>query len=97
MDSTGGKSLRPPFSGSGIRAKLTTSPEKLQVLWSWNKNGAWVAAAYPRWTFAGTPVLYKLYISQAIVPRENGPGGETSEEFLQAFLPEIDKLLAQKR
>lgn len=75
----------------------STSPEKLQVLWSWNKNGVWVAADHPRWTFAGTPVLYKLYVTQSFVPHEEGAEGETCQEFLREFLPEIDKLLAQER
>ena len=69
----------------------SASPEKLQVLWSWNKNGVWMAADHPRWTFAGTPVLYKLYVSQAFVPHEEVTEGEACQEFLREFLPEIDK------
>ena len=72
-----------------------TSPEQLQVLWSWNKNGVWMASDHPRWTFAGTPVLYKLYVTQTFVPHKEGAEGEACQEFLREFLPEIDKLLAQ--
>src|SRR5262249_37438796 len=78
-----------------LARKKQASPEKLQVFWSWNNNGAWVAADKPRWTFAGTPVLYKLYVTQTFIPRQEVSEGEACQQFLREFIPETQRVLAQ--
>jgi hypothetical protein len=70
-------------------------PERLRVLWSWNHKGAWKVADNPRWSFAGAPVLYKLYASQEFLPRDEATDGEACAEFLRDFLPEFDRTPAQ--
>ncbi|MCA9170845.1 MAG: exosortase-associated EpsI family protein [Planctomycetales bacterium] len=41
------------------------SQQRLRVLYGWSEGGAWQAPQYPRWSVAGSPVLYKLQLSFA--------------------------------
>lgn len=83
------------FFQATFARRNSLSPEKLQVLWSWNKNGVWRVSNYPRWTFAGGPRLYKLYVSQEYLPRDKATDGAGAREFLRDFLPELNKMLGQ--
>jgi hypothetical protein len=69
---------------------------KLRVLWSWNKDGKWGAAANPRWTFAGAPVLYKLYVTQQFDPKDEA-SADAAVDFLRDFLPVFDKTVNPDR
>jgi EpsI family protein len=86
----GGEFFQTTFARSN-----SPTPEKLQVLWSWNKNGAWMVTDYPRWKFAGGPRIYKLYVSQEYLPRDKATDGAASREFLRDFLPELNKMVGQ--
>jgi Protein of unknown function (DUF3485) len=68
--------------------------EKLRVLWSWNRKGVWGAPASPRWTFAGAPVLYKVYVSQ---PYNNDAEAVAALDFVKVFLPEFERTVAPDR
>jgi hypothetical protein len=73
--------------------KDSPAPEKLRALWSWNKNGVWRVADNPRWTFAGTPVLYKLYVTQEFYPRDDATDGAGCADFLRDFLPLLEPIV----
>ena len=88
-DSPGGSE----FFKATFGKKDSPAPEKLRVLWSWNKNGAWRVADNPRWTFAGTPVLYKLYVTQEFYPRDDATDGADCAEFLRDFLPLLEPIV----
>jgi Protein of unknown function (DUF3485) len=75
--------------------KDSAATEKLRVLWGWYHKGAWKTAENPRWTFAGTPVLYKVYVTQAFFPRDEATDGEGCLEFLRDFVPEFTELQGQ--
>jgi hypothetical protein len=64
-----------------------------RVFWSWNAEGNWQASDNPRWTFARSKALFKLYVirdlAQAGEPLRNDP----CVEFLSVFLPELKKCL----
>jgi hypothetical protein len=84
----------PAFFKTTFARKEANAPEHLRVLWAWNKNGAWRISDNPRWTFAGGPVLYKMYVTQSYAPRNKETDGDDCQEFLADFLPELDKVLA---
>ena len=44
---------------------------RLRVFYAWTAAGPWAAPDAPRVTFAGVPVLYKLYLLRDL------PGGDT--------------------
>src|SRR5262249_9904132 len=80
------------FKGLFAR-KDPPAPEKLCVLWAWNKNGAWTVADNPRWAFAGTPVLYKLNVTQEFYPRDEATDGTACVESLREFLPKLEPIV----
>jgi Protein of unknown function (DUF3485) len=83
------------FSKTTFTRQDSTSAERLRVLWSWNKGGGWEISDDPRWTFAGTPVLYKMYVAQPFFPRDEAADGADCVEFLRLFLPACNKALAR--
>jgi EpsI family protein len=74
----------------------SAAPERLRVVWSWCRDGAWTAPDDPRWRFAGTPVLHKVYVTQVFLPRDEG-AGEDCLAFLRDLLPELDKVTRADR
>jgi hypothetical protein len=67
--------------------------ERLRVIWSWCKNGAWVAPDNPRWKLAGLPVLHKVYVTQLFVPRTDGKEDDPCLDFFREVLPEVEKVI----
>jgi EpsI family protein len=104
---SGDTSRYTPNDGEGIAAlklwKATfirsdpTAPEHLRVLWGWHQKGAWTAPDNPRWKFAGTPVLYKMYITQAFLPRDEATDADNCIAFLRELLPELEKVIEPER
>jgi hypothetical protein len=88
-------------SGEFLKATFVrddpTSPERLRVVWAWNYKGAWAVSDHPRWKFASQRALYKMYVSQEFMPRNEESDGAACVEFLRDFLPELDKALAADR
>jgi hypothetical protein len=72
------------------------SPTELRVVWAWNADGSWVAPANPRFSFAGAPALYKLYVIQEMIPGDRN-ADEACAEFLQQLLPALNKELFPPR
>jgi hypothetical protein len=73
-------------------------PESIEMYWAWNGDSAWQVAENPRLAFASKRVLYKLYVSRAVVrpaaslPATEGAAGTGQapiDEFLKVFLPEV--------
>lgn len=73
-------------------------PEVLSVRYAWSSDGRWHAPAKDaRLEFAGEPVLFKLYLVQAVTTNPEGDvaGGEASStrEFAKVLLPILAKTL----
>ncbi len=66
--------------------------DRLRILYAWGTTGDWVAADNPRWQFARTPVLYKLYVVRHL-PAEEKSGEDPAVRFLEQFLPELHRCL----
>lgn len=74
--------------------KKTDSPvqERLRIYWSMTGDGKWQAPKNPRLTFAGFPVLYKLYVVRTLMgPRDEADEKDPSQDFLKVLLPAIQK------
>lgn len=82
------------FQGKFVR-KNQVQTEELRVVWAWNKSGAWLCPENPRWTLTGVPVVYKLYVCQALVP--GSEDGNSCVDFLRDALPELDRALVPGR
>jgi len=64
----------------------------LRLFWSWNNRGTWQALSSPRWETRGEKFLYKMYISHETV----GSDTHLAQEFMQEFLPVLQKTLFPK-
>lgn len=76
------------------------SPEgavHLRIFWSWNADGTWTAPGVPKVTFAKYPALYKLYAIRMIRPGEQFATEDPAVEFLQEFLPILEKAFAGEK
>lgn len=90
--------LRWPDRASAIvwRLKIRSNRlegERLSVAYSWNCGNGWVAPDWPRITFAGRPMLYKLQVVGEIDGERSDVASDPCESFLKAFLPECDATL----
>jgi hypothetical protein len=66
----------------------------LRIFWGWNATGRWEAPGNPRWTFARSPALYKLYVVRAKRAKETVRAEEDpAVEFMKVFLPEVNRAL----
>jgi hypothetical protein len=66
-------------------------PEYVRLFWSWTSNGVWQVPKYPRLTFAGQGVLYKLYVTRSLAKPEESLEGDACIEFMQVLIPELRK------
>jgi hypothetical protein len=65
----------------------------LRIAWAWSDGGPWRAPTSPRWTFAGSPFLYKLYVVRDVTAEAESLEIDQTLEFLNAFHPELRKAL----
>lgn len=66
---------------------------RVRTYWGWSTDGHWKSPDYPRYEFAGSQVLYKLYVTRQVTdePVESEP----IDTFLRSFLPEVNETLFQ--
>jgi hypothetical protein len=63
----------------------------LRVFWTWSDGGAWSAPENPRWTFARSAHLYKMYLVHPLTRPEEGPDKDAAARFLKVLLPSLDQ------
>ena len=67
--------------------------KKLEISWTWSQDGlTWSAPDNPRYAFARFPAVYKMYVVREI-SAVTGVGDDTSKEFLNRLLPELQSSL----
>ena len=60
----------------------------MRVIYGWTDGKTWQATKYPRFSFGGSPYLYKLQLAG---PAPVEDGRDACDEFLTAFLPALRK------
>lgn len=73
--------------------KGNRAPSYLRIFWAWKSQGGWEAPEYPRLTFGGQPVLYRLYVLRPLTQADESLDREPCLEFLHQFLPAVDQAL----
>ena len=73
--------------------RQVTEPERLRVLWSWHARATWQAPDNPRWSFAGLPVLHKLYVTCPVNGSIEENNSAACAKFMDVFLTTVDKAL----
>jgi hypothetical protein len=69
-------------------------PEALQIRWAWSDGGAWGAPEFPRLTYAGRPVLHKLYVIRDVTSGVEDEESDPSARFLRDLLPALGPIVA---
>jgi hypothetical protein len=67
--------------------------EHVHICWSFGLGGSWTVPANPRVTWARQPAVYKLYVLRQAVGADAPLAQEPLVPFLQAYLPELQKVL----
>jgi hypothetical protein len=68
-------------------------PTFSRAFWTWSADGNWTAPSSPRWTFAGKPALFKLYLSHQLVDENELLESDPTLTFAKLFLPELKRTL----
>ncbi len=66
-----------------------------RVLYAWGNGTAWTATGDPRFAHAGEPYLYKIQLAGP--PADEAAEFDPCHDFLQSFLPEVQKHLVPTR
>ena len=86
------------FAGSAFWAADFESPEPppltLRVHWAWGTGGDWAASENPRFDFAASSRIYKLYVSHVVTRADASSGRAALADFSPAFLAELRTRLA---
>jgi hypothetical protein len=69
--------------------------EAIRVRWSWTADGHWQAPDYPRWFFARSPILYKLYIVQPLSDDEDLIRDDPYRKFVADLVPVLNRHFAR--
>ena len=69
-------------------------PDALEIYYAWNSGGRWLApTGDPRFTFARSPALYKLYVIRQSNKSGDRPMADASTAFLRILLPKLRQAL----
>jgi hypothetical protein len=80
------------FWSARLAKREATAATALRIHWAWSADGSWRAPDRPRWTFAGSAFLFKLYLVRGATG-EARPGADASLAFARALLPALDEVL----
>jgi hypothetical protein len=81
------------FFSASFRKRGGVEPGRLRVLWAWHSpGGGWSAPENPRWAFARSAALFKLYVIRETASSGERPGDDPDAAFLGQFLPRLEKL-----
>ncbi|HMF15026.1 MAG TPA: exosortase-associated EpsI family protein [Gemmataceae bacterium] len=90
----------PAETGSGaefrvarMRKKRAGEQSQLRIFWSWNDGKGWRVPSNPRWTFAPSRVLFKLYLVRELPDFEEPLDDDPCIDLMRRLLPELDEVL----
>jgi hypothetical protein len=66
---------------------------QLRIFYAWNAAGTWAASDNPRFTFAGRPLLYKLYLLRDLPLAGTSLDNDPCLELMKHLQPELKKCL----
>jgi len=85
--------IPPEFRVARMRKKRAGEQTQLRIFWSWNDGTGWRVPANPRWTFASSRVLFKLYLVRELPDFEEPLDDDPSIDLMRHLLPEMDRVL----
>jgi Protein of unknown function (DUF3485) len=75
-------------------SKQEVVPQPLRIFWAWNDGGPWTAPDNPRWTFAASGYLYKLYVIHGLSSINEPLDVDPCLDFFKVLLPELQRCLS---
>jgi hypothetical protein len=69
-------------------------PTRLEIYWAWSAGGPFEAPDNPRFAYARTPALYKLYVVREFAPTSRTTKDNACEQFLAQAVPQFRAALA---
>ena len=66
----------------------------LRVYYGWRREGAWVAPKHARFALSGRPYIHKIQLACPLPIESALEDTDPGREFLKAFLPVADRILA---
>lgn len=88
LKSAQGQELGQFLTGRFVKQDPTGNAQ-LRIFWTWFGAGRWQAPSSPRWTFAGLPVLYKLYVARDATFRPDRLDDDPAVAFLRQLMPAL--------
>ena len=88
-----GPDLPPAEFRTALATRQGTDPSILRIFWGWNASTGWSAPEEPRWEFAATSALCKLYVVRETAGVVVDPKDDPCNDFMSVFLPELDRLV----
>jgi hypothetical protein len=82
------------FWTARFRKPASMTAANLRICWSWLADGRWRAPENPRFAFAGTSVLYKLYAIRELDDAAVSAASDSTAELLRVLAPELARLLS---
>jgi hypothetical protein len=81
------------FWTARFRKQSSAGTTTLRICWTWTADGRWQAPEQPRWSLAGSPFLYKLYVVRDVTREPESATSAAELAFLEALLQELRKSL----
>jgi hypothetical protein len=81
------------FRVARMRKKRAGEQSQLRIFWSWNDGNGWRVPSNPRWTFAWSRVLFKLYLVRELSDFEEPLDDDPGIDLMRRLLPELDEVL----
>jgi hypothetical protein len=78
-----------------FQKNTASGAENIRVHWCWTADGSWQAPDYPRWFFARSPLLYKLYVVHNLSDDDDLTKEDHYRKFVAALLPSLSRHFAR--
>lgn len=67
---------------------------RIRTYWGWSNDGRWQAPEYPRYEFAGSRILHKLYVTRQLSEQSQEIAeSEPIDSFLRDFVPAVNEVV----
>ena len=86
MPSIAGQAAQEFWSARFVRERASGRTH-LRIFWAWHGTDTWKIADNPRLSFAGEPMLYKLYVVREMTQPDEPLESDACVEFMQELLP----------
>jgi hypothetical protein len=92
-----GKQVAEFWAGTFVKPQSNGGNHILRILWSWSADGVWTAPDNSRVAFASKAAICKLYVIRPMAEENERRDNDPCNEFIRAFVPELNRTLFDAR